>query len=219
MTLFDKEATTYDSWYQTPLGNYVFEKESNLLLEMIGNVNHKSILDVGCATGIHTVLVSNETNSVIGIDLSEAMILEAKKKEKDNLQFLQMDALHLEFEDNQFDIIFSATMIEFVTNRQALITELLRVLKPGGLFVLGTIQKDSHFFALYQTRFFQTNTVFKYANFMSLADCINLAPTLYINAKDCLYHKIEDIEANPKVQDQKQNKVGSFLVSTYRKDE
>ena len=121
MALFDKEASRYDSWYQTPLGAYVFEKESNLLLEMIGQVNHKNILDIGCATGIHTELVANDTNRVIGIDLSEAMIDEAKKKEKTNLQFLQMDALQLEFEDNHFDIIFSATMIEFVDKRNELV--------------------------------------------------------------------------------------------------
>ncbi|MFK5883644.1 MAG: class I SAM-dependent methyltransferase [Candidatus Izemoplasma sp.] len=217
MEIFDKEAKVYESWYKTTLGSVVLDYESTLLKRMIGKVANKTILDVGCATGVHTRLFANEDNIVTGIDISKEMITEAKKRRIDDISFLQMDATKMDFPDNSFDIVFSVTMIEFVTDKKKLINELFRVLKPGGYLFIGTIQKNSHFYDLYKTDFFKNNTVFKYAEFLERKDLIELKTDLFIKTDECLFNSIEDLELNPNINDIKNNKVGSFILAKYRK--
>jgi len=219
MEIFDSEAKLYDSWYNTALGNYVLTKESNLLLSMVGNTSNQRILDVGCATGIHTKLFAKNGNEVTGVDISQDMINEARKIDIPNLSFYKMDATKLEFADNSFDLIISATMIEFIKNRNGFINEVFRVLKPGGRFVLGTIQKHSHFYNLYMTPFFQENTVFKYADFLSNEDLINLHDKFYVRSSECLFNEPQKIEDNPEIHDNKTDLVGSFIVAEYIKGE
>jgi ubiquinone/menaquinone biosynthesis C-methylase UbiE len=217
LAIFDTEASIYESWYQTPLGDVVLKKESLLLKEMIGNVASKDILDVGCATGVHTRLFSNSNNRVTGIDISKEMIFEAKKKMDDNIQFLEMDATNLEFDDNSFDVVFSVTMIEFVIDKHKLMSELLRVLRPGGYLFIGTIQKHSYFYDLYQTEFFKTYTVFKYADFLDRENLIELSKDTFVESNECLFSSIEDLEINPSICDKQVDKVGSFIIAKYRK--
>lgn len=219
MAIFDKEALEYDAWYQSKMGSYVFKKESALLEEMIGDYRNKTILEVGCATGIHSRLFSRKDNKITGVDLSKEMITVAKQYEKENLKFHVMDALHLDFEDNTFDIVFSATMIEFVKDRSNLLKELKRVLKEDGVIVIGTIQKGSHFYDLYQTPFFQENTVFQYADFLDEDELKGLGEGMDIMCQDCLYDSAEDIEEKDIKEDLKKDKVGSFLVCRYQKGE
>lgn len=219
MAIFDKEAKIYDSWYQTTMGNYVFIKESTLLSEMIGDVSGKTLLEVGCATGIHSRFLLREDNEITGVDISKEMIKEAKQFQTDNLHFEVMDALHLRFEDNCFDIVFSATMIEFIVDKEALFKELFRVVKPGGKVVVGTIQKGSHFYDLYQTQFFQENTVFQYANFSDVNDLRQLGEQEFITYGECLFNTPKEIEDNELIEDIKRDKPGSFVVCVYHKGE
>ena len=219
MAIFDKEAQTYDSWYQTTLGSYVFQKESRLLSKMIGETSCKNMLEVGCATGIHSRFLIRDDNRITGVDISNEMIAEAKKYQSENLRFTVMDALHLDFKDNTFDIVFSATMIEFIEKKQDLYQELLRVLKPGGFLVIGTIQKGSSFYDLYQTPYFQENTVFKHARFLGLQDLIDLGTTEFVTFEECLFNTPKELEENEMLEDIKKDKPGSFLVCVYQKGE
>lgn len=217
MAIFDKEAETYDSWYQTTMGHYVFSKESTLLSNMIGEVSGKKILEVGCATGIHSRLLQRDDNDITGVDISVEMINQANKYQSSNLRFSVMDALSLEFKDDTFDIVFSATMIEFVREKETLFKELLRVLKPGGTLVIGTIQKNSSFYELYQTPFFQENTVFKYASFLTLEELKALGPNAFVTHDECLFNTPKELEQNDCLDDIKRDKPGSFLVCVYQK--
>jgi trans-aconitate 2-methyltransferase len=92
------------------------------------------ILDLGCGDGVLTAQLANlvPNGSVLGIDSSQGMLLEAKKLQTPNLKFEFMDINNLEYED-AFDLIFSNATLHWVANHRALLNHVYRGLKKGGL--------------------------------------------------------------------------------------
>jgi ubiquinone/menaquinone biosynthesis C-methylase UbiE len=74
---------------------------------------------------------------VVAIDISEGMIQEASKKNScEWLEFCQMDAEALAFEDETFDVVFCGFGLFFFSNLSKALAEFKRVLKPGGCLVV-----------------------------------------------------------------------------------
>ena len=94
------------------------------------------ILDVATGTGavlLPAARAVGPQGSVIGVDLSLGMLQEAKKRSLFPwIQLQQMDAEHLEFPDNSFDVVFCAHALFFFPNILRALTEFKRVLKPHG---------------------------------------------------------------------------------------
>jgi ubiquinone/menaquinone biosynthesis C-methylase UbiE len=85
-------------------------------------------LDLGTGTGSVARLVSERfpDAEVVGVDLSKAMIDEARAKTEDGrVRYVVADAQQLPFEDGGFDLVTLANMIPFFD-------ELARVVAPGG---------------------------------------------------------------------------------------
>lgn len=97
----------------------------------------ESILDIGCAHGSGLNLLSGKARKLVGIDMDEAA-LEQGKANYPHLEFIHQTANLLPFDDNMFDIVVLAEVIEHVgdQNKQLVIDEAHRVLKEGGLFIL-----------------------------------------------------------------------------------
>ena len=95
----------------------------------------KNILEYGCGPGSHSIMMSKYAKSVISIDISDYAIKNAKqlaqKESITNIQFLEMNAEQLHFEDNSFDMIFGNAIIHHL-NLEKSFSEIKRVLKPGG---------------------------------------------------------------------------------------
>lgn len=94
-----------------------------------------SALDIGCGPGAYTIILAEMGLSVTGIDYSEKMLEKAVENTRHRnicAEFIKMDAQHLEFEDNSFDIIVSRDVFWNLDNPEAAYSELIRVLKPGG---------------------------------------------------------------------------------------
>ena len=92
--------------------------------------NNQSILDLGCGTGILTVQLKKLAEVVIGVDSSESMIKRAQQQYSD-IKFIVSDALALPFEE-QFDVVFSNAVFHWITDHNALLNNIHKVLKPGG---------------------------------------------------------------------------------------
>ncbi|MCL2771312.1 MAG: class I SAM-dependent methyltransferase [Firmicutes bacterium] len=101
------------------------------------------ILDIGCGAGRTTIgLYEMGYKNIIGLDIAEGMIEVAKQLAKERklpVEFVVGNALELPYEDNSFDrVLFSYNgimCIPKVKNREKVLSEIYRVLKPGGIFV------------------------------------------------------------------------------------
>jgi SAM-dependent methyltransferase len=108
MSVFKKYASYYDSLYQ----NKDYEKECDFLSVIFKKYSAKpvhSILDVGCGTGTHDLVLDNRGYTVTGIDLSPEMVDIAKGKIKDKktqLDFFQGDARNFNL-NKKFDTVVS----------------------------------------------------------------------------------------------------------------
>ncbi|MEM8539357.1 MAG: methyltransferase domain-containing protein [Pseudomonadota bacterium] len=99
------------------------------------------VLDAGIGTGAMSVALSNLVScdvDLLGVDLSKKMLDRAKqsiRKPQINLQTLQADLSELPLEDNSFDVVLMAHVVEHLAAPAAVLNELRRVLKPGGVMI------------------------------------------------------------------------------------
>ncbi len=100
----------------------------------------KKCLDAGCGSGRYSVaLAIHGAGSVTAVDVSEAGLAEASRRaaEFSQITFKQASVLDLPFEDCTFDFAWSAGVIHHTSDFDKALSELTRVLKPGGkLFLL-----------------------------------------------------------------------------------
>src|SRR5699024_8279495 len=130
---WDRAAAYYDTGWQEQL----WPAQERLLAEADPQQGEK-VLDIYCGTGLVTMPVGEIVRpggSVMGIDLSEGMIEEARqernKKDIENIYFQQMDAEALELPDKTFDgEICSLGLMDYPHPEKAL-SEMGRGLKPG----------------------------------------------------------------------------------------
>jgi len=101
------------------------------------------VLDAGCGYGRGTDLLANKAGSVVGLDISIMEISYAKKRFKhDDLNFLWGDVLKLPFKDEAFDAIVSFQVIEHLREPEEYLSEIVRALKPRGLFAISTPNRE-----------------------------------------------------------------------------
>jgi len=116
------------------------EKESwkSLLTKTLGDET-LDVLDVGCGTGVISLLVAEIGHNVTGIDLSEGMLGKAREKadnQKLGAEFRLGDAENLSFENESFDAVINRHLLWTLPDPERAISEWKRVLKPGGRAII-----------------------------------------------------------------------------------
>lgn len=104
------------------------------------------ILDIGCANGYATFrqLQERRPSKIIGVDFSKNMIESAKQAkleiaEKEDIFFQEGDIRNLKFDDDTFDVAYTTRVVINLPTWEEQITAInegLRVVKPGGKFIL-----------------------------------------------------------------------------------
>jgi ubiquinone/menaquinone biosynthesis C-methylase UbiE len=99
-----------------------------------------TVLDVACGPGIVACELANFVSHVTGIDITPAMIEQAKQiqKEKklDNLTWHIGDILTLPFDDSSFSLVITRYSFHHLINPQNILDEMIRVCKPNGRIVI-----------------------------------------------------------------------------------
>jgi arsenite methyltransferase len=96
------------------------------------------VLDVGCGAGATPSYLAKEVGCrVVAVDLREAMIARAKERARregleERVEFRVADARDLPFEDSLFDAVLCESVATFIEEKQKVVHELTRVLRPGG---------------------------------------------------------------------------------------
>ena len=96
------------------------------------------ILDVGTGTGFFAILLAELGHCVTGIDLTPAMLEEARETAAQlgiRAEFTQMNAQELTFSDNSFDVVLSRNLTWTLPDPEKAYSEWCRVLKPGGILM------------------------------------------------------------------------------------
>lgn len=112
------------------------------VLKIVSDTQPESILDIATGTGDLAILFSQtQASKIIGLDLSAGMLEVGRRKVTelnldDRLEMVQGDSENLPFEDNSFDAITVGFGIRNFENLEKGLTEILRVLKPNGIFVI-----------------------------------------------------------------------------------
>jgi demethylmenaquinone methyltransferase/2-methoxy-6-polyprenyl-1,4-benzoquinol methylase len=103
----------------------------------------ESILDIATGTGDLAIKFAEKTSAtkIIGLDLSEGMLSIARKKVADTelkyiIEFIKGDSEALPFNNNMFDAITVSFGIRNFENLEKGLSEILRVIKPNGLFII-----------------------------------------------------------------------------------
>ncbi len=127
-----------------------FTQEAFKKINRFVSTNEQTVLEIGCGTGRFCTLlaVTHPNLKITGVDLSESALRVAKGEETsrmpENLCFRKADLFDLPFPDNHFDLVFSEGVIQhfsmehYPTYIDAL-TEMVRVLKPGGRLIVSVV--------------------------------------------------------------------------------
>ena len=126
----------------------------------------KTILDLGCGLGRHTLYFAENGFQVSAVDLSEDAVHATQSLQKENhVQFscLTADMMSLPFPENSFDAVFSYRVISHqdTPGVKAVIGEITRVLKPEGRLFVTLCAKEHFAFTCPEYRHIDENTVLK----------------------------------------------------------
>lgn len=103
------------------------------------SLRSKSVLEIGVGNGSHAQLLSESAGSYTGIDLTNYAVSSTRKRLeifKTRGKILRMDAEKLGFADSSFDLVWSWGVIHHSADTQRILSEIHRVLKPGGKAII-----------------------------------------------------------------------------------
>lgn len=129
------------------LGSRKPETINSTIEWVLANTENKqlNILDLGCGPGLYSEKLANAGHRVTGVDFSANSIEYAKKeaeKKKLDITYLKEDYLKLDLKENTFDLvllIYTDFGPLLPTEREQLLGNIKKVLKPGGLFIFDVL--------------------------------------------------------------------------------
>lgn len=139
--MFDTISKEYDSLNRI-ISFGIDVKWRKKVVDIVAKHHPETILDIATGTGDLAInLTKTNASKIIGLDISEGMLNVGRKKiAKKNLETtIEMvigDSENLTFADNSFDAITVAFGIRNFENLEKGLSEILRVLKPNGIFVI-----------------------------------------------------------------------------------
>jgi len=150
MKMYDWMSRGYD-FFETVGGLFYGNQVNQMRQEMMNKLewkNNISVLYVSIGTGKDLEFISQNIDlkslQICGIDISLGMLKRCKKKfnKKTNLSLLKCCAEDLPFQDNLFDIVFHVGGINFFTDKQKAINEMIRVAKENTKILIADETND-----------------------------------------------------------------------------
>jgi len=142
----DALARRYGAWRKRSLGAVTERLELAAVLEILGPMEGKRVVDAGCGDGTYAIAATERGALVTGADLSADMLALARARSAGRgvtVDWRQADVLALPFPDSSFDLALAITLLCLVSDPRGAVRELSRVLAPGGRLVVGELHRWS----------------------------------------------------------------------------
>jgi len=133
---YDMVADTYDYHYDHRRGRKYHTHLSNHLMKALPEGGN--LLDIGCGTGLFVEKYIQHGGKGTGLDLSEKMVAKARHRCPD-CEFIVGTGEKLPFGDCSFNAVSSVLVFSYVRDPVAMLSEVYRVLEPGGAVALCTL--------------------------------------------------------------------------------
>jgi ubiquinone/menaquinone biosynthesis C-methylase UbiE len=143
---FDDQAAVYDRWFATPLGQLVDRVEKEAIFALLPEVKGLRLLEVGCGTGNISLALAHRGARVVGLDASGPMLARAQDKTRQEglaITCIKGLASHLPFADESFDGVLCILALDFMTDREMVLQEMARVLRPEGFVAVAVLKRFS----------------------------------------------------------------------------
>lgn len=114
-------------------------------LKYLGSLDGGRLLDVATSHGDFLRELATSFRSVtelLGVDISGERIELARENSDPQFEYRVMDAEHLDFPDSNFDTVAMRHSLHHLANPDAVLREMCRVLRPGGLLIIGETIQD-----------------------------------------------------------------------------
>lgn len=149
--MFDNIASSYDKLNHR-LSWDIDRRWRRKAIEQLKALQPKQILDIATGTGDFAILAAEmlRPEKLIGVDLSEGMMEVGRQKVAEKnlsevISFIKEDCLNLSFEDNTFDAVTAAFGIRNFQDLDKGLSEMCRVLRPGGMLSIIELTTPVHF--------------------------------------------------------------------------
>ncbi|MGF7057364.1 class I SAM-dependent methyltransferase [Brassicibacter mesophilus] len=113
----------------------------------LSDVSGGKVLDVATRYGEFALKLKEglkDYDEIIAIDNSQEVVNTAIEKHADSgVKFIHMDGSNLDFKDETFDIVCISNSLHHVTDINKVLSEMKRVLKPGGIFIVNEMFNDN----------------------------------------------------------------------------
>ena len=146
--VFTEIADYYDEMNEI-MSMHMVQGWHRFMMRKAGDIRGKRCLDVGTGTGeiaFHVARTAGEGSTVVGVDITPRMLELAERKESEldlpvKIDWQVGDALDLQFPDGSFDLVTSGYMLRNVCDIQKAVSEMHRVLAPGGKVIVAELSR------------------------------------------------------------------------------
>jgi ubiquinone/menaquinone biosynthesis C-methylase UbiE len=219
--IFDPWPEKYDQWFETPIGRLVKGYERDLIRRLLKPEGGEFILDVGCGTGVFTSYFLEAGAEVVGLELSRPMLIRGMVKNRGR-RFLpvQGDMRNLPFADASFDKAVSVTAIEFIEEAKVAVEEMFRVIKPGGIIVVATLNSLSPWAHRRGEAGKKGHPIFSHALFRSPEEMAGLSPVKGVIETVVHFQKTDELGVAQKIEREGREKglnTGAFVAACWIK--
>lgn len=132
---YHSEGTLFES--ANPILRYIEKIRAKTIIKFAKITFNDTAIDVGCGEG-YMVSLLPKAKKIIGFDISNVALERARSilNNRNDVEFIKGDGQNIQLDDNLFNVAICSEMLEHTPEPERAISELHRILKPGGRLIV-----------------------------------------------------------------------------------